>query len=63
MTPKIQFGTAQTYFSAMEKQIAPDSPEWNYQSIAKGYTPPPAVPGKVAFPPGRASFTSSITAA
>ena len=35
---------------AVEKQIAPDSPVWNYQSIAKGYTPPPAVPGKVAIP-------------
>ena len=23
---------------------------WNYQSIAKGYTPPPAVPGKVSIP-------------
>ncbi len=23
---------------------------WNYQSIAKGYTPPPAVPGKISIP-------------
>ena len=50
MTPKIEFGTAQSYFSAIEKQIAPDSPSWNYQSIAKGYTPPPAVAGKVNIP-------------
>ena len=50
VTPKIEFGTAQSYFSSLEKQIAPDSPEWNYQSIAKGYTPPPAVPGKVNIP-------------
>jgi alpha-mannosidase len=50
VTPKIEFGTAQSYFSALEKQIAPDSPVWNYQSIAKGYTPPPAVPGKVNIP-------------
>ncbi len=48
--PKMQFGIAQTYFSDVEKQIAPDSPEWNYQSIAKGYTPPPAVAGKVSIP-------------
>jgi alpha-mannosidase len=50
VTPKMQFGTAQTYFSALEKQIAPDSPMWDYRSIAKGYTPPPAVAGKVSIP-------------
>jgi alpha-mannosidase len=50
VTPKIEFGTAQSYFSLLEYQIASDSPEWNYQSIAKGYTPPPAVPGKVNIP-------------
>ena len=50
VTPKIEFGTAQPYFTWFEKQIAPDSPEWNYQSIAKGYTAPPAVEGKVDIP-------------
>jgi alpha-mannosidase len=50
VTPKIEFGTAQSYFSLLEYQIAPDSPVWNYQSIAKGYTPPPLVPGKVNIP-------------
>jgi len=50
VTPHYEFGTAQSWFSSVEKQIAPDSPVWNYQSIAKGYTPPPAVPGKVAIP-------------
>ena len=50
VTPKYQFGAAQSYFSAIEKQIAPESPTWNYQSIAKGYAPPAAVPGKVAIP-------------
>ena len=48
--PKMQFGIAQSYFTDVEKQIAPKSPEWNYQSIAKGYTPPPAVEGKVSIP-------------
>ncbi len=48
--PKMQFGIAQSYFTDVEKQIAPESPEWNYQSIAKGYTPPPAVEGKVSIP-------------
>jgi len=48
--PKMEFGIAQTYFSSVEKQIAPESPEWNYQSIAKGFTAPPAVDGKVSIP-------------
>ena len=50
VTPKYEFGTAQSFFSSVEKQIAPDSPVWNYQSIAKGYTPPPAVADKVSIP-------------
>ncbi len=44
VVPKMQFGIAQTYFSTVEKQVAPESRTWNYQSIAKGYTPPPAPP-------------------
>ena len=50
VTAKYQFGTAQSFFSAIEKQIAPESKVWNYQSIAKGYEPPAAVAGKVAIP-------------
>jgi alpha-mannosidase len=50
ITPKYEFGTAQSFFSSIEKQIAPDSPAWNYQSIAKGYTVPPAVAGQVSIP-------------
>jgi alpha-mannosidase len=50
VTPKIQFGTAQNYFTSLEKQIAPDGPVWDYASIAKGYTAPPAVAGKVNIP-------------
>ena len=50
VTPKYEFGTAQSYFSAVEPQVAPDSPTWNYQSIAKGYKPPPAVDGKISIP-------------
>jgi alpha-mannosidase len=48
--PKMQFGIAQTYFTNIEKQVAPESQEWNYQSIAKGYTAPAAVEGKVSIP-------------
>jgi len=50
VTPHYEFGTAQNWFTAVEKQIAPDSPVWNYQSIAKGYSAPPEVPGKVSIP-------------
>ena len=50
--PNMQFGTAQTWFSTVEKLIAPESPVWNYQSIAKGYAPPPAPanPGMMGIP-------------
>jgi alpha-mannosidase len=57
--PQIVFGTAQSYFDQVNLQnaedpkdgkIAPDSPVWDYRSIAKGYTPPPAVPGKISIP-------------
>lgn len=50
VTPQYRFGTALPYFTKIEKEIAPQSPTWNYQSIAKGYTPPPAVPGKISIP-------------
>ena len=50
ITPKYEFGTAQSFFSSIEKQIAPGSPTWNYQSIAKGYTAPAAVAGEVSIP-------------
>ncbi|MGD0446148.1 MAG: glycoside hydrolase family 38 C-terminal domain-containing protein [Edaphobacter sp.] len=40
--PTMRYHTAQAYFSAVEKNLNPDSPTWNYDSIAKGYTPPPA---------------------
>ena len=50
VTPKIEFGTALPYFTALEKQIAPNSPVWDYASIAKGYTPPPPVAGRLNIP-------------
>ncbi len=49
VTPNYKFGTAQSFFSTVEKDIAPESPVWNYQS-APHYAPPAAVPGKVAIP-------------
>ncbi len=50
IVPKMQFGTAQDYFSSVEKQIAQPSQTWNYNSIAKGYQEPDPVPGKIAIP-------------
>ncbi len=50
VTPKYEFGTAQAFFSTVEKQIAPASPTWNYESIAKGYHAPSVVAGKVSIP-------------
>jgi alpha-mannosidase len=50
ITPKYEYGTAQSFFDKIEKQIISQGPEWNYQSIAKGYTLPTAVPGKISIP-------------
>lgn len=55
-TPNYQFGGAQAFFTAMEKQIAPDSPTWNYRSIARGYTPPQAENGKITVPTWKAEL-------
>jgi len=40
--PTMRYHTAQNYFTSIEKNLNPDSPTWNYDSIAKGYTAPPA---------------------
>jgi alpha-mannosidase len=50
VTPKFEFGLAQPYFDELSGKIAADSPVWDYKSIARGYTPPPLVPGKVSIP-------------
>ena len=63
VTPKFEFGTAQSFFSTVEKEIAPESQVWNYQSIAKGYTPRPRWRAKCRFRRGIRSCISSITAA
>jgi alpha-mannosidase len=39
--PAMRFGTAQRYFSDVEGRLNPDSPVWNYDRIAQGYTAPP----------------------
>jgi alpha-mannosidase len=38
----MRYHTAQAYFTNVEKNLNPASPTWNYDSIAKGYTAPPA---------------------
>jgi Alpha-mannosidase len=50
VVPKIEFGTAQSYFANVEKKVSANSPEWNYVSIAKGYKAPAAEPGKIGIP-------------
>ncbi len=48
---KMEFGTAQPYFTAVEAKVNPESPTWNYGSIAKGDTQLPAPPaGQMSIP-------------
>ena len=49
VTPKYEFGTAQSYFSTVETEIASKSRTWNYQSIPN-YQEPTPVEGKIAIP-------------
>jgi alpha-mannosidase len=51
VTPKIELGTAQRFFNDMERQIASQSPTWNYASAARGETQLPTSPeGQVSIP-------------
>src|SRR5580698_655899 len=51
VVPKSNFGTAQSFFTSIESKVASDSPVWDYESIAKGYKPPPTpAEGQVAIP-------------
>ena len=40
--PTMRYGTAQKYFTDVEKNLNPDSPTWNYDRMAQGYTAPAA---------------------
>ncbi len=42
--PKGEFGTAQSYFTGIEGKLNPDSPTWNYKTLAKGDTALPTPP-------------------
>jgi len=48
--PTMRYHTAQSYFTNVEKNLNPTSPTWDYDSIAKGYTAPPAVNGALGIP-------------
>ena len=50
VVPKMQFGTAQSYFSSVEKELAPNSQTWDYRTIAEGYHEPTPVAGQIAIP-------------
>jgi alpha-mannosidase len=51
IAPKMQFGTAQSYFTGVESKLVTDSRVWDYDSIAKGYVAPISPEdGKVAIP-------------
>jgi alpha-mannosidase len=50
VVPKMQFGTAGSWFSTVDKEIAPDSRTWDYRTIAQGYVEPTPVAGKIAIP-------------
>jgi alpha-mannosidase len=50
VVPKMQFGTAGAYFSAVEKDLAPASRTWDYRTIAQGYVEPTPVAGKISIP-------------
>jgi alpha-mannosidase len=49
--PTTRYSTVQHYFDDVQAHLNPDSPTWDYDSIAKGYTAPPAGPnGEVGIP-------------
>ena len=51
VVPHMEFGTAQTYFNDVQMKLNPDSPVWNYRTVAAGSTqlPSPA-PGQITIP-------------
>jgi len=49
--PNYRFGTAAEYFKTVEQKLSAQSPIWDYDRLAKGYSPPPAPPaGQIAIP-------------
>ncbi len=50
IVPNMKFGIAQSFFSDVEKDLAPASKTWDYKSIADGYQFPTPVDGKISIP-------------
>jgi alpha-mannosidase len=51
IVPKMQFGTAQSYFNDVQPNISTDSPEWNYKTVAQGNIQLPVPPqGQISIP-------------
>jgi alpha-mannosidase len=49
--PTMRYSTAQHYFDDVQTHLSATSPTWNYDLIAKGYTPPlPDKPGEIGLP-------------
>ena len=49
--PDMRYHTAQQYFTSVETKLNRESPEWDYDKIAKGWTAPPAgADGSVGIP-------------
>ena len=49
--PPMRFGTASAYFHDIADKVDQSSPEWDYISIAHGYTAPPApATGRISIP-------------
>jgi alpha-mannosidase len=51
IVPPMRFGTAAAYFHDVAGKLDGNSPKWDYTSIAKGYTEPPApAAGNISIP-------------
>ncbi len=51
IVPPMRFGTAAAYFQDIAGKLDDTSPEWDYASIAKGYSvPPQPAAGKITIP-------------
>jgi alpha-mannosidase len=51
VVPKMQFGTAQSYFNDVQSQLSANSPVWNYETAAAGKTQLAAPPeGQISIP-------------
>jgi alpha-mannosidase len=51
VVPSMKFGTAQAYFNDVQTKLSADSPEWNYETVArKKVSLPEAADGQISIP-------------